>query len=223
MSSQQLFIDFKTDKNLEFNESDFILCEENNKAFSLLTKFFSQNKSDTNIIKSIILKGDKYCGKTHLFKIFSKQFDVTNIDLTELSNINFADFFKSNQFYILEDIDKISDQKLLFHIINCANENNSFLAMSAQSLNNFSLKDLDSRIKNIIKVEIENLKSDSMKLFIVNILSRKQLKISNNIVDFIVKNSDRNFEKIFFLIEKIENYCFEYKKSPNYKDIEKWI
>lgn len=223
MTSDQLFLKFSDDKNQDFAQEDFIIHQENQQAFEFLQKFFAQKISDENLTLRAILKGEKYCGKSHLLNIFAKKNNAKIIDCKSLKKSDFAGFFIKGEFYILENIDEICDDNLLFHILNLSYENQSFLMMSAKNLDVFSLKDLISRIKNIYVCQIKNPEVDSIKILIFKILSQKQLTISDHLVDFLSKNCKRNYEEIFILVEKIEKFCFENKKSPNVKDVQNWL
>lgn len=218
MSSNQLFIDFKIDEKTNFCEENFIIHDQNNEVFQFLEKFFSLQKINENVVNRLILKGEKSCGKTHFANIFAKKFNAKIIDKNFLKD-NFANFFREKNFYILEDIDKINDENFLFHILNIAEENKAFLLMSAEKINVFKLKDLVSRIKNIPIIEIKNPEIEAMKMLFFNGFSKKQLKISSEIVDFICLNIKRNYSNIFEIIKKVEEFCFQNKKNISVKDV----
>ncbi len=218
MSSNQLFIDFKINEKTNFCEENFIIHNQNNEVFQFLEKFFSLQKINENVVNRLILKGEKSCGKTHLVNIFAKKFNAKIIDKNFLKD-NFVNFFQENNFYILEDVDKINDENFLFHILNIIEENKAFLLMSAEKINVFKLKDLVSRIKNIPIIEIKNPEIEAMKMLFFNGFSKKQLKISSEIVDFICFNIKRNYSNIFEIIKRIEKFCFENKKNISVKDV----
>lgn len=203
MNFSQLFFNF-TKKN-SYEEEDFIFSTENKQAYDLLEKFFAKN------FQSLIIIGEEACGKTFLFNIFSQKFAAKFITKKDLIKTNLAQFFKENNFYILEDIDKINDDELLFHTINSASEAGAFLLMSAQNITIFKLKDLDSRIKNIINAKIQNPQTEMVRMLLIQGFAKRQLKISNEIVNYLTKNLNRNYQEIHNILEKIENFCHKNK------------
>ncbi len=204
MNLSQLFFNFLP-KNI-YKEQDFIFCDENKQAKILLEEFFAKK------LPSILILGEKSCGKTHLCHIFSQKFAAKFIDKKTLIKTNLSNFFHENNFYILEDIDKLNDDEMLFHIINSSSEAKSFLLMTAQNISNFQLKDLSSRLKNIISAKIRNpSKNETVQMLLAQGFAKKQLKISNEIIEFLTQNLNRNYQEINDVLEKIENFCHKNK------------
>lgn len=217
----QLALNLELKNKSQFLEEDFCHLPENASAFLALEKFFSQNHNNSIQIPSIILLGEKSSGKTHILNIFSQkhQENCEFLPKNEVPNINLADFFKKNRFYILEDFDKIQDEELLFHIFNAALVAQAFLVMSGEKMPEFQLKDLISRFKNIVTTKINNLSPDSLKVLLVAIFSNKQIRISSKLIDFLVRNIDRSYGSVFLIIEKIEDFYNENAAPPKVGDL----
>jgi len=108
-------------------------------------------------------------------------------------------------------IDEIKDDELLFHLINSAFEAGAFIIFSLQKFDEFKLKDLVSRLKNIFICEIENLEKSSIKPLVMNFLARRQIKLSAAIINFISQNCDANYAAVLDAINKVEDFCHKNK------------
>lgn len=209
----QLIFDFSDDDGKIFLQEDFIISQENEASFNFLQDFFLRQKQEIDNIKNVILKGKKYSGKSHLLHILSDKYDAQFIKKDNLKNMNLSSYFVENKFYILENFSEINDEELLLHTINSALEAKAFLILSTEKIPDFTLKDLDSRIKNIFVSEIKNPESELINALLIQGFAKKQLKINSDVIDFLTLNLPRSYQKIFTAIKLIENYCHEHKKN----------
>lgn len=216
---RQLSFTFDKSDRSHYEEDDFVFLEENASAFKILEKFFTQKDFHSSQLQSLILQAPPYSGKTHLLNIFAKKFDAEFIKIEDILNANFSYFFSEKKFYIFEDIEKIKDEEALFHLINAAFNSQIFLLLTTNKKPEFHLKDLNSRTKNIVKIEIENPSEDSVKKLLINGFSRRQLKVSDKIIDLISSNIKRDYGSIFSAIKKIDFSCSESGKSISTQDI----
>jgi len=224
VSQTQLIFDFQTQQNqLQFLEEDFIFAEENKNAVNFLHKFFTQKSFTENTINSFILKGERACGKTHLLHIFAKKFQAIFLSKEDLNNINSPTFFTENNFYILENIDEIQNEENLLHIINSASEAKAFLILSAENIACFTLKDLVSRIKNIFTIEIKNPTPTLVKILLSQGLSQKQLKINDEVIEFLATRLKPSYAVIGDVLKMIEFHCHEHKKNFTLAEAKKLI
>lgn len=143
------------------------------------------------------------------------------MQIAEISDQNLSSFFSENKFYILENINEIADEKLLFHLVNAAAESKAFLILSSQNKAQFELKDLSSRIKNVFALEIKNPSQEAIKMLLINAFSRKQLKVSKGVIDFIASHSERTFEAVVVSVKLVEFYTAEVGKNITIKEMKK--
>ncbi len=204
-------------KTNQFREEDFLNLVENSAAVNFLKKFFSQN----NAIPSLILKGEKAAGKTHLLHIFAQKSGAEFLDKEKISRVNLSSFFTEKKFYILENINEIKDEELFLRLINSAAESGAFLVLSANSSLNFKLKDLTSRLKNIFAVEIKNPGYESVKLLLTHSFSRRQVKLSQVVINYLSDNIERSYEAIFAAVKLVELRAQESGKSVTLGDVRK--
>jgi chromosomal replication initiation ATPase DnaA len=188
-----------------FKEEDFLLLTENSATFNFCKKFFAQKDFSASQFQSLIIKGAKASGKTHLLNIFAKKTGSEFLDKDKILGVNPANFFTTNRFYILENFEEIEEQELLLSLINSAVEAQAFLVLSAQEIPQFKLKDLASRLKNIHATEIKKPSHESLKLLLANQLSRRQIKISRVALNFISDNIERSFAALFDVLKFLED------------------
>ncbi len=219
---QQLSLDLPIKENSDpYLEEDFVLLDENSAAVNFLSKFFAQKKFSQAQFPSLLLRGPAQSGKTHILNIFAKKFQAEFLQIAEISDQNLSSFFSENKFYILENINEITDEKLLFHLVNAAAESKAFLILSSQNKAQFELKDLSSRIKNIFALEIKNPSQEAIKMLLINAFSRKQLKVSRGVIDFIASHSERTFEAVIVSVKLVEFYTAEVGKNITIKEMKK--
>ena len=219
---QQLSFDLQIqDQHNLYAKEDFLALDENFAALNFLKKFFTQKNFALSQFPSLILRGAAKSGKTHLLNIFATEFKAEFLQEEAMSKQNLSSFFIPNKFYILENIEKIKDEELLLHIINSAAEAKAFLILSSINKVEFQLKDLASRIKNIFPIEIKSPSHETIRVLLINELSRKQLKVSGGLVDFITDHIERSYEAIDAAVRLVEFHHQETGKNINMKEVVK--
>jgi chromosomal replication initiation ATPase DnaA len=166
----------------------------------------------------LILKGESGCGKTHLLNIYAQKYQANFISAEQIKFENPLRIFCENEFYIIDDFFQIKDEEKLLQYINCATESKSFLILSFNENKIFELKDLQSRIKNIPSCQINQASIDSLKQIFINILSRKQIDLSNQIINFIFANIPQSYSSLNQIVKKIDFFCRENDKKFNLID-----
>ena len=216
----QLSLPFQisTQTNL-FSEENFLTLSENFAAINFLKKFFAQKDFATAQFQSLILKGAPASGKTHLLHIFAAKFGAEFLDKEKITDVNPADFFAANHFYILEDVLQIKDEELVLRLVNSAVEAKAFLILSAQSAPQFRLKDLASRLKNIFTIEIKNPSEESVKLLLTHSFALKQIKLSRAVIDFLSDNVERSFAAVFAAVKMVELLAQENGKKVTLAEV----
>jgi chromosomal replication initiation ATPase DnaA len=218
--ANQLFFDFyKFDAKKFYSAEDFIIFNENLSANNLLNKFFSYNNFFDNPYKSMILTGDSKSGKTHLAHIFCQKFSSIFLTNSQIFNENPFNFFKANQFYIIDDFDQIENSQYLLQIINSAYESQALLLLIGNPNTTFDLPDLNSRLKNIFVTQINQTSIENLQIIFSTILSRKQIFLKKNIIDKIFLKIKPNYANIYFATQIIESYFNQNDKKLSLEKI----
>ena len=210
---KQLLFKFKNLKN--YNTDDFFVSKSNFFAFNLVLNWPNWGKNILNIY------GEKYSGKSHLSVIFQNKFGANKIYAKNL-NDNFLTQFKTHQNLIIENFDENIDEKNMYSLINIVDRDNKFILINSTTpINqmNIKLKDLISRLNNCIFAKIDNPDDDLIYAILIKNFSDKQLQIKKNYIEYIIKNIDRSYEKIYEFINKIDQTSLKKKRPIDLKII----
>jgi chromosomal replication initiation ATPase DnaA len=86
---------------------------------------------------------------------------------------------------------------------------------------NIDLKYLQTRINSIVYIGIELPTDDLLKVIISKSLSDRQINLNPKISEFIIKNVDRSYEKMFKFLRDIDELSLSTGKSININLIKK--
>ena len=209
----QTIIKFDYDKN--FKNDDFYLSKSNKHVFDFLNIWPKWERNFVNIT------GEKLSGKTHLMNIFLHKNKGIKFESKSLEN----DDLKKIKIYeniVIENLSSDVDEKLLYSLFNLIEQDNKFIIVtSLKPIVNitFELKDLKSRTKNFILLNIEKPDDDLIFAIILKNLSDRQISLDDKFIEFIVKRIERSYSKIYDFIYKIDQLSLKKKKSIDFKII----
>ncbi len=209
----QTIIKFDYDKN--FKNDDFYLSKSNKHIFDFLNIWPKWERNFVNVT------GEKFSGKTHLMNIFLNKNKGIKLEGKSLEN----DHLKKIKIYeniVIENLSTNVDEKLLYSLFNLIEQDNKFIIItSVKPIVNitFDLKDLRSRAKNFILLNIEKPDDELMFAIILKNLSDRQISLDDKFIEFIVKRIERSYSKIYDFIYKIDQLSLKKKKSIDLKII----
>ena len=209
----QTIIKFDYEQN--FKDQDFFISNSNKHIFNLLDVWPKWEKNFLNII------GEKFSGKTHIINIFLEKFKGIKISSKKLDN-EFLKKIKIYQNIVLEDLDEVVDENLLYTFLNIIDQDNKYLIITTKKpITNieFKLKDLKSRSSNFLLLNIEKPDDELIFALILKNLSDRQISIEKKLIDYVIKRIDRSYSKIFDFIYKIDEISLKKKKSIDLKII----
>ena len=198
---EQSFFNYNLRPNLSLN--DFFVGSANIEAYNLLI--------NTKKINNLFLVGPPKSGKSHLSFIWQKKFNGI------IYNNNINQILENKSDIIIDNIFNNINEEEVFHIINhCSSVNCKILATSNIGLNEytFQLKDLSSRLKTFINVNIDLPDDELLVNLMTKLFHDKQIIVKNpEIFHYIIKRVDRSYKKIFHLIDKIDNLLMKKNKQ----------
>ena len=209
----QTIIKFDYDKN--FKNDDFYLSKSNKHVFDFLNIWPKWERNFVNVT------GEKLSGKTHLMNIFLNKnkgikFEAKSLQNNDLNNI------KIYENIVIENLSSDVNERLLYSLLNLIEQDNKFIIVtSTEPIVNigFNLKDLQSRAKNFILLNIEKPDDELIFAIILKNLSDRQISLDDKFVEFIVKRIERSYSKIYDFIYKIDQLSLKKKKSIDFKII----
>ncbi|MBX3528525.1 MAG: hypothetical protein KF904_20180, partial [Rhodoblastus sp.] len=98
---------------------------------------------------------------------------------------------------LLEDADRVADQKGLFHLFNLVQESQATMLMTAKTEPESwgaSLPDLRSRLRRAPVAHIEPPTDDLVRAVLVKLFEDRQLAIEANVIDYIALRIDRSLD-----------------------------
>ena len=209
--SNQTIIKFDYDKN--FKNEDFYLSKSNKHVFNFLDIWPKWEKNFVNVI------GERLSGKSHLMNIFLQKNKGIKFEGKSLIN----DDLKKIKIYdniIIENLSSDVDEKLLYSLFNLIEQDNKFIIITSIKPivdMTFDLKDLKSRTKNFILLNIEKPDDELIFAIILKNLSDRQISLDDKFIEFIIKRIDRSYSKIYDFIYKIDQLSLKKKKSIDFK------
>ncbi len=209
---------FKFPFSKKYYEEDFFVSSNNFSAFKLIESWPSWPGKWLNIF------GSPGSGKTHLAKILEKK--IEKIKLIEAKNVNDEIIQDLNNFncLILDNFENNIDEKLLYSILNQSKQSENYILINSISPIkniNFQLEDLKSRIYSFLYIGIELPTDDLLKVIISKTFSDKQININPKLSDFIIKNVERSYEKMFKFLKDVDELSLSTGKSININLIKK--
>ncbi|MDR1488811.1 MAG: hypothetical protein LBI26_03680 [Holosporales bacterium] len=188
--------------SLSYKLDEFVVTKCNRYAFEWLSKWpLKINENFACII------GESGSGKTNLAWIWAKRMDATFLTANSISDTWFEISPEKNKYFVLDDIDEVDDDILLFFIYNSIKENNAYLLLTAKNPPikwNIKLVDLKSRIFTISMLNIQRPNEEAILGIIRQILKQRGLRISDSAIGYIINNMERSYEAIMHLMSKIE-------------------
>ena len=209
---------FKFPFKTKYYEQDYYVSSNNFSAYRLIESWPNWPGKWVNIF------GPKGCGKTHLSNILKKKINLIHIiDAKNVDNETISKFEKLDCL-IIDNYEKNIDEKMFYSLLNQSKQSDSYLLVnSILPLGNikFDLKDLRSRTESFIDLGIELPTDDLLRVIISKSFSDKQIEITPKISEYIIKNIERSYEKVFKFVKEIDDLSLSSGKSININLIKK--
>ena len=215
MTNQLVFkFPFKT----MYYEQDFYVSKNNFSAYKLIESWPNWPGKWLNVF------GETGSGKTHLSKILEKKINSVKIlDAKKIENGIISKLLKLDCL-IIDNYEKNIDEKIFYSILNQTKQLDNYLVVNSIFPirdNQFNLKDLKSRAESFVNLGIQLPTDDLLRVIISKSFSDKQIEISPQISEYIIKNIERSYEKVFKFIKEIDDLSLSSGKSININLIKK--
>jgi len=188
--SEQLIFNFPFKRN--YLKQDFYVSENNFKAFKLIESWPKWPSRLVNIF------GPTGCGKTHLINILKTKINSI-IKLSNDISEGILKEYKTKECLIIDDYKGDVDEKILYSLINQANQDNKYIIISSLiSIKELKtkLEDLKSRFTSFVDIGIDLPTDDLIRVILTKNFSDKQIQVSEKNIEYILKNIERSYEKI---------------------------
>ena len=199
--SYQRFFEYEFFSNND--HENYFVNQTNQKAYDLtILEKFNQN---------IFLFGPKKSGKSYLANLWKEKNNAISY------NNNLSKIIENKKSVVIDDVLGKSSDEDLFHIINhCKLYNLKMYFTTSMNINSYSFKfkDLYSRLREFIYLEINPPDDEMCKMLMIKLFSDKQIIIKNKeIFDYILNRLNRTYLDIFFFVEKLDRLSLEKKRQ----------
>ncbi|MBD1172192.1 hypothetical protein IDG78_01420 [Pelagibacterales bacterium SAG-MED05] len=209
---------FKFPFKTKYYEQDYYVSSNNFAAYRLIESW--PNWPD----KWVNIYGPKGCGKTHLSNILKKKISVVEIfDAKKIDEEKISKFDKLDCL-IIDNYENNIDENFLYSILNHFKQLDKYIVVNSYSpIKNMKLelRDLKSRADSFVSLGIELPTDDLLQVIISKSFSDKQIEISPKISEYIIKNIERSYEKVFKFVKEIDDLSLSSGKSININLIKK--
>ena len=209
---------FKFPFKKRYYEQDFYVSSNNFSAYRLIESWPKWPDKLVNIF------GPKGCGKTHLSNILKKKIKFIKIIKAENITNNLVDEITNYECLIIDDYKKNIEENLFYSLLNQLKQLNIFLVVNSTTSikkEKYTLKDLKSRTESFVDLGIELPSDDLLMVIISKFFSDKQVEVTPKVSEYIIKNVDRSYEKIFKFIKNVDELSLSSGKSININLIKK--
>ena len=152
---------------------------------------------------------------------------IKNTKLLNAKSINDKDLAHLEKIdcMIIDNYQNNIDEKLFYSILNQSKQLDKFIVINSTiplKEFNLSLKDLQSRLNSFVSIGIELPTDDLLNVIISKSFSDKQIDLSPRISEYIIKNTERSYEKMFKIFKKdIDELSLSSGKAININLIKK--
>ena len=213
--SQMIFkFPFKT----KYDDRDFYVSTNNFSAYKLIESWPNWPGKFLNIF------GDSGSGKTHLSIILKKKIKKTKIVSAKSVNDSLIAKLEDLDCLILDSFNNNINEKLFYSLLNQLKQLDKFLVINSLiplKKFDFNLLDLKSRMNSFIFIGIDLPTDDLLKVIISKSFSDRQIELNPKISEFIIKNVERSYEKIFKFLKDLDDLSLSSGKSININLIKK--
>ena len=208
---------FKFPFKTTYFKNDFFVSTNNFEAYKLIESWPKWPGKQINIF------GPSGCGKTHLINILSKKLKLISIEAKNF-NEKINNIIENFDCIVIENYEGNINESLLYSLINQVLQlNKSLIINSSKNIKNYkiNLVDLKSRLDSFLEIQIDLPTDELIKVIISKTFSDKQIDLSNNNLEFIIKNIERSYDKISKFTKDIDNISLSTGKSININLIKK--
>ena len=205
--NQQLILNLRSLPSMGRN--DYFVSEVNKEAVSWLDSWPNWTTF------GFIVCGPLGSGKSHLAQVLRTLSHGDIIEAKDISSKN-IDQLSEKKCLIIENLESLTSETLLFHLYNMLLENKNNLMLTSKfnvSQINFELPDLKSRLLSMPQVSIGLPDDRLLKNLLIKQFLDKGILVEMDVIDYLIKRIDRSFEAISKLVAKIDFKSLEKAKK----------
>jgi chromosomal replication initiation ATPase DnaA len=204
---QQLILDLRSIPSMGRN--DYFVSDVNKEAVTWLDAWPNWTTF------GFIVCGPFGSGKSHLAQVLKTLSHGYIIEAKDILDKN-IDQLSEKKCLIIENLELLTSEILLFHLYNMLLENKNNLMLTSKltmSQISFELPDLKSRLLSMPQVNIGFPDDRLLKNLLIKQFLDKGILVEMDVIDYLIKRIDRSFEAISKLVSKIDFQSLEKAKK----------
>jgi chromosomal replication initiation ATPase DnaA len=217
--NKQTIINFK--HHSKQDKDNFLSSACNAEAFKFVDSF-PTSWTDSKIA---IIYGESGCGKTHLGNIWAEIANAKIITQNKFNPNDVLNALENGENFFIDN--GIFPDKFLYDIYNiCLKETSGFVLLSSNKhpkLWDIKLADAKSRLLSIKTIEIGLPDEDVLTGLLLKLFNDRQLKISPEVLNYILLRMERSFLSAIQTVEKLDNLSLQEKKNITIPMVKKWM
>ncbi len=169
---------------------------------------------------ALILYGPVASGKSHLCAVWRERAKADAVNARDLNENTAREIAARGTHIALDDIDaligNVAGEKGLFHLYNIFKEEKRTLLLTmtdAPVRRAFALPDLASRLRAAPAVAIREPDDQILAAVLVKLFNDRQLRVPEDVVNYILPRIDRSFEAVRALVDAIDSRTLAEKKA----------
>lgn len=178
---------------------------------------------------ALVLYGPVASGKSHLAAVWKELSSAVSVKASELTDGTAREIAERGKHLVLDDADTLigalPGEKGLFHLYNIFKEEQRSLMLTmtqAPIHRAFALPDLASRMRAAPTVAIREPDDHLISVLLVKHFSDRQLRVEENVLNYILPRIERSFEAVRDLVEVADRKAMVEKRAvsiPLVRDI----
>ncbi len=212
MGSETQIVQMALDISLDpiYRWENFYISSSNDDAISLLQRWPQWEH------RVQLIYGQSGSGKTHIAHLWRNGNRASFVDDSVLKLDFLEEYVAQNPFLIVDDADRITCHKGLFHLYNLIQEYQGYLLLTSKYPSNqwnIELPDLASRLQSIPATEILAPDDNLLRALLIKGFSDLQLKIPENVLNYIIKHMERSYEGVQYTTALLNRRSLEMKRN----------
>ena len=127
---------------------------------------------------------------------------------------------------IIDNYSNNIEQNLLYSLLNQSKQLEKYILINSNTpIKNYTFdnEDLKSRIDSFLYIGIDLPTDDLLQVIIAKSFSDKQVYLDKKISQYIIKNVDRSYDKMFKFLKEIDEFSLSSGKAININLIKKLL
>jgi len=162
---------------------------------------------ETDLQCAALLSGPEASGKTHLANCWARRTGAFLLNPDRLGKETSETIWSGQRFGILENIENITDESALFHLLRYGEQGKSHLLMtsrlSARELP-FATPDIRSRLLALPVAFISPPDNSLLRGFFTKSFADRQWRANGAVIDYLTLHTERTFPAAQEIIRKLE-------------------